>query len=374
MDKRYETAMSRSSQVNLTRPSRQFLLTERSVWIEVEQMVVPLHNTLALKQAVKLMDDLSNPGDVDWALRKVEIGRHLIEGPPVFLPLGTTAKLTEALARRTGERHLGALIGQHSKYEDLSWYSKYVLAAPNLGQAFQRGAKALPFVQPGCRVSFDRRDDHIVLLFHSRIQSIVGAHHLDEFMPTFFTDLVRHFLGSQWSPTWAELPKNSIVGKNELEAIYGVPIVFRPGGAGIAMALDDMAAPNPRKILAKNEVLLRDLPGLIGISPPETFSELVMEIMRFQIILGDISIEAIAERLSVSVQTLQRRLRTEGTSFRMLRSEFLKLKAMDLLTQTNHSVSEISKALGYEETNSFRRAFQVWYGVTPTQFSFDRRR
>lgn len=336
-------------------------------------MVVQLQNSLALRHAIASMDAIATPRDVDWALRSAQIDRHLIAGPPVFLPLDTTAKLTEALARRTGERHLGALIGQRSDYEDLSWYSDFVLTAPTLGQAFRRGAKALPTLHPGCRVSIDTREGHLVLLFHSEIQNVVGAHHLDEFMPMLLIDLARRFLGSRWLPAWVELPDSSINGVTDLEAIYGAPIVFRPGAAGIAMTLEDMAAPNPRKTPADTEILLRDLPGLLGVAPPRSFSELVVEVLRFQIVLGDISVETVAERLSLGVQTLQRRLRTEGTSFKKLKSEFLKFRAMDLLAQTDHSVADIGRALGYKEINSFRRAFRAWFGVTPTQFLGDKR-
>ena len=294
-------------------------------------------------------------------------------GPPVFLPLVTTAKLTEALARRTGERHLGALIGQQSDYEDLSWYSSFVLAAPTLGEAFRRGAKALPTLHPGCRVSLETREGHLVLLFHSEIQNVVGAHHLDEFMPMFMIDLARRFLGSQWLPAWVELSDGSINGIGDLEAIYNVPIVFRPGAAGIAVLLADMAAPNPRETPAGREVTIRDLPSLLGVAPPRSFSDLVVEVLRFQIVLGDISVETVSERLSLGVQSLQRRLRTEGTSFKKLKSEFLKFRAMDLLSQTDHSVADIGRALGYKEINSFRRAFRAWFGVTPTQFLGDKR-
>ena len=315
---------------------------------------------------------MTSCGDVDWALRSIDVDRQLIAGPPVFLPLDSTARLTEALARRVGERHLGALIGQRSEYTDLSWYSDFVLTAPTLGEAFQRGAKALPTLHPGCRVSLDARDGYLILLFHSEIQSVVGAHHIDEFMPMLLIDLGRRFLGAGWLPAWVELPDYSLNGIGALEEIYGVPVMFRPGAAGIALKLEDLAAPNPGGIVVDREVVLRDLPGLLGVEPPRSFSDLVVEVLRFQVILGDVSVETAAERLSLGVQTLQRRLRHEGTSFRDLRLEFLMSRAADLLTQTDHSVEAIARSLGYNETNSFRRAFRTRFGLTPTAFARNR--
>ena len=319
------------------------------------------------------MDAVASCADVDWALRSIDIDRHLIAGPPVFFPLNTTARLVEALARRVGERHLGALIGKRSEYSDLSWYSEFVLTAPTLGEAFQRGAKALPTIHPGCRVSLDSRDGHAILLFHSEIQNVIGSHHIDEFMPIMLIDLGRRFLGPGWLPAWVELPHSSVNGANVLQEIYGVPVIFRSSAAGIAMKLEELAALNPKGFSVESEVVLRDLPGLLGINPPRSFTDLVVEVLRFQVILGDVSAETIAERLSLGVQTLQRRLRHEGTSFRKLRTEFLMARAADLLTQTDHNVDDIARALGYTETNSFRRAFRTRFGLTPTGFTADRR-
>ena len=39
-----------------------------------------------------------------------------------------------------------------------------------------------------------------------------------------------------------------------------------------------------------------------------------------------------------------------------------------MLIETDHSIAEIAQALGYEEVNSFRRAFQNWTGLSPGAF------
>ena len=67
-------------------------------------------------------------------------------------------------------------------------------------------------------------------------------------------------------------------------------------------------------------------------------------------------------------RTLQRALKTEGTSFREIRMRFIEARARTLLLESDLDVAAIARALGYDEPNSFRRAFRGWSGQTPDAF------
>lgn len=77
------------------------------------------------------------------------------------------------------------------------------------------------------------------------------------------------------------------------------------------------------------------------------------------------TIEAVAERLGMSKRTLQRRLESEGESFRGLVNGTRESLARHYLANTNMSGGEIAFLLGFEEPNSFYRAFHDWTGQTP---------
>lgn len=76
----------------------------------------------------------------------------------------------------------------------------------------------------------------------------------------------------------------------------------------------------------------------------------------------------VAASLRVSPRTLQRRLELAGTDFAKLRDETLRDLASDLLSNTDDSVSRISRVMGYSDPASFTIAFKRWTGVTPTLF------
>jgi AraC-like DNA-binding protein len=82
---------------------------------------------------------------------------------------------------------------------------------------------------------------------------------------------------------------------------------------------------------------------------------------------GAASVVAVSERLGTSTRTLQRRLKLEGRSFQALLSETREELARHYLKTSNFSGAEISFLLGFEDPNSFFRAFHAWTGKTPEQ-------
>jgi AraC-like DNA-binding protein len=80
---------------------------------------------------------------------------------------------------------------------------------------------------------------------------------------------------------------------------------------------------------------------------------------------GLVTLEEIGRRLAVSKRTLQRRIEAEGTSFQRILSETREAVARHYLEATTLPAAEIALLLGYDEPNSFSRAFKTWTGTTP---------
>ncbi len=80
---------------------------------------------------------------------------------------------------------------------------------------------------------------------------------------------------------------------------------------------------------------------------------------------GHYSMAYVASELAISNRTLQRRLSREGTTFQKVLDELREDLARHYLSATDYTSVEISFLLGYEEPNSFFRAFRAWTGQTP---------
>lgn len=80
------------------------------------------------------------------------------------------------------------------------------------------------------------------------------------------------------------------------------------------------------------------------------------------------NIDEVAQRLALSKRTLQRLLEDENTNFKTILDDTRKALAEYYLKQSSISTSEISFLLGFQETNSFSRAFKHWTGETPNTY------
>ena len=78
--------------------------------------------------------------------------------------------------------------------------------------------------------------------------------------------------------------------------------------------------------------------------------------------------DEIARELAMSTRAMQRLLKNSGTSFRELLDEVRNEQARGYLGSTTFSDGEVSFLLGFEDPNSFYRAFRSWNGTSPSEF------
>ena len=83
---------------------------------------------------------------------------------------------------------------------------------------------------------------------------------------------------------------------------------------------------------------------------------------------GHLRMAQVADALHLSPRTLQRKLGEAGTSYQQVLDQVRRHLARRLLDATDLDTGEIAFLLGFEELNSFNRAFRQWEGETPTQW------
>ena len=80
------------------------------------------------------------------------------------------------------------------------------------------------------------------------------------------------------------------------------------------------------------------------------------------------TLEAVAAALNLAPRTLQRRLREESLSFKLVLDELRRELALVYLADASLSSLDIALLLGFAEQSSFTRACKEWTGSTPTQY------
>jgi AraC-like DNA-binding protein len=152
-----------------------------------------------------------------------------------------------------------------------------------------------------------------------------------------------------------------------LMRFFGCPLRFRATRDALVLESHVLAMP----FVTHNADLLDVLvPGLEQKVAPlsATFLEAVESAVARRMIGERPSVEKVAEALALSSRTLQRRLGEIGVSYQQVLDGVRHQTALRLLRARRIDISEIAFLLGFEELNSFTRAFRAWEGVTPKRW------
>ena len=155
---------------------------------------------------------------------------------------------------------------------------------------------------------------------------------------------------------------------DEYERVLGCSIAYGQSFDGFVFSDSDLTQELPGAIAEEYEAALervRQQSSALTASMPmkdivlNTFFENVGHICR---------IEDVAAKLFITPRTLQRRLKSESTTFQSLRDGWLAQQALKYLQQASLSIEVSAALIGYSDEANFRRAFKRWFGCAPRQY------
>ncbi|MEZ4771913.1 MAG: helix-turn-helix transcriptional regulator [Bacteroidia bacterium] len=103
-------------------------------------------------------------------------------------------------------------------------------------------------------------------------------------------------------------------------------------------------------------------------SPSESYTYQVKRLLLQQLKDESPGIEVVADYLSMSVRSLQMKLKEEGTSYQKLLNSMRKQLAIAYLREPKVSKGEIAQVLGFSEISVFSRTFKKWTGKSPSEY------
>ena len=148
---------------------------------------------------------------------------------------------------------------------------------------------------------------------------------------------------------------------------FGCEIRLGARGNGLAFHADDAQ----RVFITHNPQLLNALlPYLNANTPPAPGSAIarVRSVIAERLRGQRPTAHTVARELAMSTRAMQRLLKDSGTSFREILDDVRNEHARGYLSATRFSDGEVSFLLGFDDPNSFYRAFRAWNGISPGEF------
>jgi AraC-like DNA-binding protein len=158
-------------------------------------------------------------------------------------------------------------------------------------------------------------------------------------------------------------------GAIEYSRFFGTPVQFSASETRVVIRADHLSLPVNRSEAALKRYL-KDAPGnlLVGYQGGDDLTGQIRKILKTKKPQQWPDFNRIASHLKMSPSTLRRRLKTQGASFRDIKSEVRQTLAKRLLIQSDLPVAQVSDQLGYTEPSAFFRAFHAWTGMSPARF------
>lgn len=111
-----------------------------------------------------------------------------------------------------------------------------------------------------------------------------------------------------------------------------------------------------------------DPQGVFEVTHHRAITQVLALVIEQRLATGKVNSKSIAAQFGMSEKTLQRRLVSEGTTFRAELEAVRQKKSLSLLSDTQLSISEIAYLCGYSEISAFHHAFTRWNAVSPSQY------
>lgn len=308
-----------------------------------------------------LLQDLGvNVADV---LRRAELPQDLFARPDATLDTAAYFRLWEAIDAEIDDPTLPVRIAEAITAEGFSPPLFAALCAPDLEVALERLSLHKRLLAP-MRLDVARDDDAIHAGFRFLDAATPAPSSLVATELALLVQLGRMATRARIRPRQVTMPA-STRPRAELEAFFGTRVTAGEAFS-VTFSLDDARRP----FLTANEAMWTVFEPelrrrLSELDERASMTERVGAVLLESLPAGQASMEEVARRLGVSKRTLQRRLRSEDSSYQRILARTRERLARHYLTKTQLPCSEISFLLGYDEPNSFFRAFQEWTGDSP---------
>jgi AraC-like DNA-binding protein len=152
----------------------------------------------------------------------------------------------------------------------------------------------------------------------------------------------------------------------EYDRVFSVPLFF--GSHMNAFLIDEafLSMKLPRTNPYLSEVLSARADELLkNLEDSKTTRGRVENLLIPILHTGEASMDMIAGKLSLSRQTLFRKLKAEGITFEKILDELRHTLALHYLKEKRASINETAYLVGFSEPAAFSRAFKRWTGSSP---------
>jgi len=297
-------------------------------------------------------------------LRKAGISRELLEKPDTRVSAPAAMAIWQALRERTGDPTLQLFAPASLPFGAYRVIDYLVAASTTVGDGVRRFARYFGIISETVSLDIeDRKGEHRLWLATAGGQQVPPVY--VDYVFSALVTRIRMRVRPELQVHGVELRQPRPRDPEPYERVFRAPVRFDAAADCLCFREEEWRAPTAMadEALAR---LLEDHARMIAPQGegPVGFRGDVLKALTTALPEGGSAV-AVASVLHVSVRTLQRKLVSEGTTFREVLEAARSQLAQAYLADPKVSVGEVAALLGFSDPSSFNRAFRRWTGHTP---------
>lgn len=297
-------------------------------------------------------------------LTAVGLDESALESADSSIPYATFGRLVDECARSSGCEYFGLLLGQAWHLSTMGLVGQLVAHSPTVGEGLRLGVVYHHLNTHGGVVFL--RDRGAIAEFGYAIyhQNVQGAAQIYDGVLSALVNYMRELCGASWVPSEVLIAHAPPVDVGPYRRLFRSPVRFDS-------ELNALRFPAPwlnRPIEGANPRILRELEKQASALTPPDLIETLHRSLRVLLLSGITSGDAIADVLAMHRRTLNRRLKSQGTTFREVLEDVRFETACQLLDATHLALDDVAAALGYAGVSPFSRAFRRRSGTAPGEW------
>jgi AraC-like DNA-binding protein len=304
---------------------------------------------------------------VPAVLRRAGLPRDLFGQTRVLVSTSELFALWRAIDHVSSDPLIGVKLGIETKTERFHPMAIAALSTENLVAASEHMARYKKLTAPEeILVKLDGGEFAVGFRWLLTVDTEPSA--LTDYCFSWMRSLARHGSGTHLNPLRVEYVQQR-TNARQIERSLGCEVVVGTPRNVIVFRASDATKP----FVTRNAELLDLLAPqfeeqLQQYKEEDGFLELVRRMIQDKLTGHRPSINAVSQALHMGPRTLQRRLQGSGSSFQRVLDEARHQMARYYLSNSALELNEAAYLLGFEDPNSFGRAFRNWEGMPPSDW------
>ncbi|MFC3151880.1 AraC family transcriptional regulator [Litoribrevibacter euphylliae] len=268
----------------------------------------------------------------------------------------------------TQDPNVGLHFGEHMPVFRGQVLEYLFLSSPTFGEGLKRSLSYQRLLTDAAQATLELSDDLACLVTDTQLAETRQLRHFNDCSAVGLIKFFRYVTEDAFRPSKLSFSFEAPEDLTEYQRIFECPVDFSQPSNRIYFKKELLDLPSfhaESELLQLHEQLADQ--HVAKLEQQDVVHE-VRKIIGESLETSQVTLESVAERMSLSARQLRSALSHADTSFNQLLADYRCRFAKRLLVCTDESIDEIVYLTGFSEPSTFYRAFKRWTGLTPVEY------